>query len=249
MSQLPCFVGEKIMRLEQSALLMSFCFCATFAGAEATQQTPPVTDDVAIPQAMRGEDFEALLTNSPFTRSLGFSDSMILTGLAHIDDDVFATLFDTKTMESHVVSKTANTKGWQLVGVGGNAAITQTWSVKIQIAGGEVISVRYQQPPKKTARVATGGSGGGSGGNSPPLSSSQVEEAKNAAVNYKEGFTSDGYPKAPPPEMVAKLSRLSVSQREDINRQMLGLRNQGLGMDERRKIYENLVERSGQGRR
>ncbi len=198
---------------------------------------------------MRGEDFEALLTNSPFTRSLGFSDSMILTGLAHIDDDVFATLFDTKTMESHVVSKTANTKGWQLVGVGGNAAIMQTWSVKIQIAGGEVISVRYQQPPKKTVRVASGGSGGGSGGNSPPLSSSQVEEAKNAAVNYKEGFTSDGYPKAPPPEMVAKLSRLSVSQREDINRQMLGLRNQGLGMDERRKIYENLVERSGQGRR
>ena len=76
-----------------------------------------------------------------------------------------------------------------------------------------------------------------------------MAEAKNAAVNYKEGFTSDGYPKAPPPEMVAKLSRLSVSQREDINRQMLGLRNQGLGMDERRKIYENLVERSGQGRR
>ena len=198
---------------------------------------------------MKGEDFEALVTNSPFTRSLGFSDSMILTGLAHIDNDVFATLFDTKSMESHVVSKTANTKGWQLVGVGGNAAIMQTWSVKIQIAGGEVISVRYQQPPKKTVRVASGGSGGGSGGNSPPLSSSQVEEAKNAAVNYKEGFTSDGYPKAPPPEMVAKLSRLSVSQREDINRQMLGLRNQGLGMDERRKIYENLVDRSTQGSR
>ncbi len=251
MSLLPYFVRKKIMRLEQGALLMGFCFCATMAGAEATQQTPPATDDGAIPQAMKGEDFEALLTNSPFTRSLGFSDSMILTGLAHIDDDVFATLFDTKTMESHVVSKTANTKGWQLVGVGGNAAIMQTWSVKIQIAGGEVISIRYQQPPKKTVRVASGGSGpgGSSGGNSPPLSSSQVEEAKNAAVNYKEGFTSDGYPKAPPPEMVAKLSRLSVSQREDINRQMLGLRNQGLGMDERRKIYENLVERSSQGGR
>ena len=200
---------------------------------------------------MKGEDFEALVTNSPFTRSLGFSDSMILTGLAHIDNDVFATLFDTKSMESHVVSKTANTKGWQLVGVGGNAAIMQTWSVKIQIAGGEVISVRYQQPPKKTVRTPSdsSGSGGSSGGNSPPLSSSQVEEAKNAAVNYREGFTSDGYTKAPPPEMVQKLSRLSVSQREDINRQMLGLRNQGLGMDERRKIYENLVDRSTQGSR
>ena len=68
-------------------------------------------------------------------------------------------------------------------------------------------------------------------------------------MNYKEGFTSDGYPNAPPPEMLQKLSRLSVGQREDINRQMLGLRNQGLGMDERRKIYENLVEKAGQGGR
>jgi hypothetical protein len=49
--------------------------------------------------------------------------------------------------------------------------------------------------------------------------------------------------------MVAKLSRLSASQREDINKQMLGWRNKGLGLDERRKIYENLVERNLQGRR
>jgi hypothetical protein len=71
-----------------------------------------------------------------------------------------------------------------------------------------------------------------------------LSEAKQAAVNYKEGFTSDGYPRQPPPEMVEKLSRLSVGQREDINRQMIGLRNQGLGLDERRKIYEKLVDRS-----
>jgi hypothetical protein len=76
-----------------------------------------------------------------------------------------------------------------------------------------------------------------------------MDEAKNAAVNYKEGFNADGYPRQPPPEMVAKLSRLSVSQREDINKQMFGLRNKGLGLDERRKIYENLVDRSGQSRR
>ena len=49
--------------------------------------------------------------------------------------------------------------------------------------------------------------------------------------------------------MVQKLSQLSVGQREDINRQMIGLRNKGLGMEERRKIYENLVDRSVQGRR
>ncbi|MFO1484364.1 MAG: hypothetical protein U1F71_13480 [Verrucomicrobiaceae bacterium] len=48
--------------------------------------------------------------------------------------------------------------------------------------------------------------------------------------------------------MVAKLSRLSTSQREDINRTMFGYRNQGLGLDERRKIYEGLVDRAMQRR-
>lgn len=231
---------------------MGLCSIVTLRGAETIPHSPP-SDDGAIPQSLKDENFESLVTNSPFTRSLGVSDSLILTGVAHIENDVVATLFDTKTMESHVVSKKANPKGWQLVGVGGNGDNLKTWSARIQVDGGEVISVRYQQPPKKTVLAKSGKSGpsssGGPGGNPPPLSTAQMDEAKKAAVNYKEGFNADGYPKAPPPEMVAKLSRLSTSQREDINKQMFGYRNQGLGLDERRKIYENLVDRSVQGRR
>jgi hypothetical protein len=115
----------------------------------------------------------------------------------------------------------------------------------------EAQAVRYQKPPVKIPRTTSGGgSGGGSGstGKAAPLSSGQLAEAKKAAVDYKEGFSSDGYPHKPPPEMVAKLSRLSVTQREGINQQMQGYRNQGLGLEERRKIYERLVEREG-GRR
>lgn len=218
------------------------------SAAETIPQAPTPGDDGAIPRVVNMEEFEALVTNSPFTRSLGVSDSLILTGVARFEQDVFATLLDTKTFESHIVSKTPNFQGWQLVGVGGSSAEIQTWSAKIQVPGGEVISVRYQKPPPKPPRTKSGNSGGSSGGNSPPLTSSQMNEAKSAAVNYKDGFSSDGYPKAPPPEMVAKLSRLSTSQREDINKQMLGLRNQGLGLDERRKIYEGLVDRSLQAR-
>jgi len=238
------------MNLARIAQLLSLFGAVTMHGADATQEAPSPGDDSAIPHSVKEEDFEALFTNSPFTRSLGVSDSLILTGVAHVENDVFATLLDTATMESHVVSKVANPRGWQLVGVGGDAAKIQTWSAKIQVAGGQVISVRYQKPPKKVVRATSiGGGSSGTGVNSPPLSSSQMEEAKQAAVNYREGFTSDGYPRQPPPEMVEKLARLSVSQREDINRHMLGLRNQGLGMEERRKIYENLVDRSTQGRR
>jgi hypothetical protein len=245
------FIGRKTMNLARCALFVFLCGGVTMHGVETTQSIPSTDNDSAIPQSVNEADFEALISNSPFTRSLGVSDSIILTGIAHIEGDVFATLFDTQTMESHVVSKTTNLRGWQLVGVGGNAAISRTWTAKIQVEGGEVISVRYQQPPKKTVKAQSsgGGSSSSSGGNTPPLSSSQMAEAKNAAVNYREGFTSDGYPQQPPPEMVSKLSRLSVGQREDINRQMLGFRNKGLGMDERRKIYENLVDRSTQGRR
>lgn len=216
---------------------------------------PLPDDDGAIPQPLQDADFEALVMTPPFTRSLGISDSLILTGVAQFEQDVFATLLDTKTLESHVVSRTANHQGWQLVGVGGDPERMQTWSAKIQIPGGEVVSIRYQKPPPKLARKTSGSgstngsSSSGSNGKLPPLSSSQVAEAKQAAVNYKEGFSSDGYPNTPPPEMVAKLSRLSVSQREEINRQMLGHRNQGLGLNDRRKIYEGLVDKAVQGRR
>lgn len=223
------------------------CEYAIFA-ADSPREMPP-ENDPDLPQTVKSGSFDAIISSSPFTRTLGVSDSLILTGIAHIEHDVFATLFDTHTMESHVVSKQANTLGWQLVGVGGDTANPKTLSARIQIAGGQVITVRYQTPPARILRgISRSGSGSSGGGNSAPLTPAQVEEAQKAAVNYKEGFTSDGYPKAPPAEIVEKLSRLSVSQREDINRQMIGLRNQGLGMEERRKIYEDAVERATRGR-
>ncbi|GEP44185.1 hypothetical protein [Brevifollis gellanilyticus] len=241
------------MNLSRSLLLITWLGMSAARGVEPPQQTPPSNDDDgAIPQAFNTEDFQALMSNSPFTRTLGVSDSVILTGIAHFDNETYATLLDTKTMESQVVSKTPNFHGWQLVGVGGDPANMMTWSAKVQVPGGQTVSIRYQKPPAKLARKSSGGSSGSSGSSSrdaPPLSKSQTEEAKNAAVNYREGFSSDGYPQKPPAAMVEKLSKLSVGQREDINKQMLGLRNRGLGLDERRKIYESMVDRSLQGRR
>jgi hypothetical protein len=227
-------------------------------GAEQAQarEAPPVQaeeDDGAIPRALQESAFDALLTGSPFTRSLGVSDSLILTGVVHVEDDVLATLLDTRTQESQLVSRQPNFKGWRLVGLAGSPERMQTWTARVQTPGGEVVSVRYQKPPPRSGGSksgAGGGSsaGGASGGRLPPLSDSQIKEARLAAENYKEGFSSDGYPRQPPPEMVAKLSRLSTGQREEINREMLGHRNRGLGLDDRRKIYEGLVDRAVQRR-
>jgi len=244
-------IQQLIRNLTLRAVFVSFCGHAMVSGADTVQQVPTLEDDGAIPHFVNETAFEALFTSSPFTRSLGVSESIILTGVAHVQGEVFATLLDTENMQSQVVSKTANIQGWQLVDVSGNPADSRTWAAKIQVSGGQVISIRYQKPPTKRTPSAAGVRGSSSSPEEklPPLSTSQIAEAKSAAVNYREGFSSDGYPRQPPPEMVAKLSRLSVSQREEINRQMLGLRNKGLGLDERRKIYENLVDRSTQGRR
>jgi len=211
-----------------------------------------LADDDGIPKPLRDDTFDTLMANSPFTRSLGISDSLILTGVARFDQDTYATLMDTKTMESILVSQQPNREGWQLVGVGGDPARMQTWSARIQIRGGEVVTIRYQKPPPRPPKSSSSGKSGGSssGGSSnlPAISDKQVSEAKAAAVNYKEGFLADGYPDKPPAEMVSKLSRLSTSQREDINRTMFGHRNQGLGLDARRQIYEGLVDRALQRR-
>jgi hypothetical protein len=251
MRRLPYAKNRKAGRWQPDAilLLLGWCLAATLPAAETKPLAQPAEDDGAIPRAVHMEDFESLVTNSPFTRALGVSDSLSLTGVARFEQDVFATLLDTKTFESHVVSRTPNHQGWQLIGVGGHSERIQTWSARIQIPGGEVISVRYQKPPPRPVQSKPGGGSGGNGGDgAAALSTAQMNEAKSAAVNYKEGFSSDGYPKAPPPEMVAKLSRLSTSQREEINRQMFNYRNRGLGLDERRKIYEGLVEKSLRGR-
>jgi hypothetical protein len=264
---LPQLLVKKAMTSAHRAFLASVWLCGmamaitTAGGAEmppgAAPASPATAPDEDLPQPLRNDAFQGLLANSPFTRSLGISDSLILTGVAHINNEMVATLLDTQTMESHVVSKTPGREGWQLIGIGGDPAQMHTWTAKVQMQGGQITVIRYQKPPPKPARssAGTGGSGNGaSGGNGGPggsprtLNNSELEEAKKAAVNYKEGFTSDGYPRQPPPEMVEKLSRLSVQQREDINRQMIDIRNRGLGMDQRRRIYENMVDRAS-GRR
>lgn len=211
-------------------------------------------DTGAIPEPVQFEAFGPLLASSPFTRHLGVSDSLILTGVARLNDEVVATIFDTKIQTSQVVSKAPNADGWRLVSVDGDPARLQTWTAKIQVQGGEVVSIRYQKPPPKLAgrgsSSASGSSAGSSsGGSLPPITSAQADEARKAALNYREGFSGDGYPRQPPPEVVEKLSRLSTSQCEEINRQMMGHRNRGLGLDERRRIYDDLLNRASQGRR
>ncbi len=200
-----------------------------------------------LPAPLNSDLFSAVTSNSPFQRSLDLPESMVLTGVARIEDDVIVTLFDTETSETHLVSRAVNTRGWQLVEVRGDHSDLETLTAKIQVAGGKVLSVRYEKTavPGNSQKSGKGGRPGSSSGGS---SRSGGDEARHAAINYKEGFSSDGYPKEPPPEIIRKLSRISVEKREAINRRMIELRQKGMGMEERRKIYNDLVDRSVNGR-
>ncbi len=215
------------------------------AGGDAAGENPPRAR--VSPEPITEEDFAALKANSPFLRSVGTAKSMVLTGVARIGSDVFVTVVDTQTRETRLVSQTANSQGWQLVSFKGDEADLESFSAKIQVTGGEVISIRYEKlpPPKR----ASGKPGAPSQTRPTRLSSTQFREARHAALNFREGFSADGYPKQPPREIVEKLSKISPQKRESINREMLELRNRGLGMDERRRIYVDKVNRATGARR
>jgi hypothetical protein len=151
-------------------------------------------------------------------------------------------------------------EGWQLVEVLGDPSDIETLTAKIKIAGGTgIFSIRYEKspPPVKGAagvmvsnRVGNGTAGGGTGPHGGPdprvLTPDQMTDARNAARNIRDGFKADGYGdnETIPPEVVSKISRLSVDQRESINVKMYEYRNRGLGMPERKQIYNRMLDQT-----
>lgn len=208
---------------------------------------------------MTEKNFEALRNQSPFQRSIGLSESIVVTGVAEADGEVFASLFDVESRQTYFVGEEINSEGWQLVGIKGDQTDLESVTARIKIAGNEIVSLRYEKLPAKAFTIKSKGlrksksSGGGTGPHGGPdprkLTPDQIADAKRGAHHYREGFQADGYPDKPPPSTVSKLSRLTPQTREAINVKMFEYRNRGLGMPERAKIYEGLLDRALQSRR
>jgi len=212
-----------------------------------------------LPGGVSEEHFAALRQHSPFLRTLDVSKSLIITGVAHIDAEPVATVLDVETRQSSVVSlNRVSPEGWQLVEVKGDVTDIETLSARIRMAGGgETFTIRYEKAPPPVRgssgvmvsnRVGNGTPGGGTGPHGGPdprvLTPDQMTDARNAAKNIREGFKADGYGdnQTIPPEVVSKLERLSVQQRESINVKMYEYRNRGLGMPERQQIYNRMLD-------
>ncbi|MEO0445175.1 MAG: hypothetical protein AAF191_03765 [Verrucomicrobiota bacterium] len=213
------------MKTTLSLLLTPFVLVGS-SWAEGPPPPPmePVTED----------DFRVLQEHSPFSRSVDLSGTLGLTGVAWIEGEWVATLVDLKTKKTLLVSKSENKFGWELVDVRGDIDQLNSLTAELRVAG-EVISVAYHKTTfDPTSRLGRGG---------PPLSNREQDEARRSARDFKRGFSADGFRDKPPKEVAEKLARMSIQQRENLNRYMLQLRNKGLESEERRKIYVNQVDR------
>lgn len=230
-----------------------------FGGNEIRAQAPgKVGNSSVLPEPVTEANVAMLKEQSPFLRSIGLSEAIVVTGIAQIEDGVFATLFNMETQESYLVGEEANPEGWQLVDIRGDQSDLESVTARIKLAGSEVVSIRYEKLPEQAfkrgpvskRRSSSGGGTGPHGGPDPRvLTNDQMDDAKRGAHNYREGFLADGYPDKPPASTVAKLSRLSSRQRESINIKMYEYRNRGLGLPERAKIYEGILDKTLKGGR
>lgn len=247
-----------------SALAVGFFLSPVDLAGQGNIPSPTAEADAAeesfgLPEGITEDLFAPLREHSPFLRTLDLSKSLIITGVARINDEPVATLLDLETRRTSVVSReVVSPEGWQLVEVKGNLSDIETLTARIKMSGGgEIFSIRYEKapPPVKTGngtmvagRVGNGTPGGGTephGGPDPRvLTPDQMNDARNGARNIREGFKADGYGdnQTIPPEVVSKLSRLSVEQRESINVKMYEYRNRGLGMQERQQIYNRMLD-------
>jgi hypothetical protein len=193
--------------------LLTLFFCSLF---------PAEGEESFVPVPVAKTDFSSLTEMSPFTRSINLSDSLILTGMAMVDDEQVATLLNKETKETYVVSSKLNSQGWKMVEVKANEDLEKV-AAKVSVDGGEVVTVRYGEWQLKPGESKPGAGASEGGGIRPG----------------GDGRRGDGDGRrGPPPEMREKMAQLSEEQRGKLFQKMMELRekNPDMPREERGKI-------------
>jgi hypothetical protein len=157
----------------------------------------PVATDPDLPKPVDLTQAQTMVDNSPFTRVLSLSDSLILTGIAYIQGKPVATILNKATKESYVVSDEPNAQGWKLADTSASRTLTRT-QAKL-VVGTEIVTVRYsdeQMTPETSndrRRRAEGDSGDrGSRGYSRPSEEDRqryMALSENARNKLREKMT------------------------------------------------------------
>lgn len=205
------------MKYATTVLLLALCGIVNSRSAEK---------ESFVPRPIDSSDFGALRAQSPFSRSINLSDSLILTGMAMVDQVQMATLLNKETKETYIVSNQLNAQGWKMVELMKDEDLEKV-SAKVSIDGGEVVTVRYAEWLLKRGEALPGrgvmeaglGSGTHGGG--------------DGAKRRDDGGSSD---------IRAKMMQLSEEQRSKMFQKMMELRreNPNISSEQRRKIMADM---------
>lgn len=102
--------------------------------------TAPVADP-DLPQPLDAAFAEALLTESPFTRSVNLEESLQLTGMAYVAGHPVATVFNKATNQSYLVTDQPNELGWHLTAAMAGTDLSNS-QVEMQV-GPETLVMHY----------------------------------------------------------------------------------------------------------
>jgi hypothetical protein len=200
--------------------ILFFSFATIAAGQEiGVSHLPSVVDE---------GDFSALKGQSPFLRSVNLSDSLILTGLAMVNNEQVATLLNKETKETFVVSSKLNSQGWKMVELKADPDLEKV-AAKVAIEGGEVVTVRYGEWQLKP-------------GESKPGAGPSTEQGPGRGNMRERG---EGERRGPPPEFREKMSQLSEDQRQEMFQKMSELREKQpeMSREDRGKLMSEMMDR------
>ncbi len=197
-------------------------------GTEAEGVGSTVSD---LPVAITTVHFRELMENSPFTRSLNLSDSLILTGVARFDGKPIATLMDRETKQTYVISDVPNPQGWKMVDISPGADL-ETVMAKISVAGGEVVTVRFDENRLKPgeAKPAAGPGGDRRRGGGPEGETEEEREARHKKyADYR-----------------AKMEQMSDEQKEKLRAiiEKKHKENPDMSREERSEMYRSAMEKA-----
>lgn len=114
-----------------------FIWLTTMVGAETILEG----EDPDLPQPLDLSFAEEVAVHSPFTRSVNLAESLRLTGLAYINGQPVATVYNTATKESILVTPEMNPQGWHLAEAVAGADLAE--SRVVLMVGPEAVTMHY----------------------------------------------------------------------------------------------------------
>jgi hypothetical protein len=171
----------------------------TFAGSALWAQDAEQTQKLAaanssegvLPEAVTKEHFSAIREQSPFLRNLNLAATYSLRGVAEINGQPVATLYNRETKKTLFISKNEpNDAGIQMIEVVPGRNLGGV-TVKVSF-GGEVVELKYdsdQLSPLASASSSGGGKGDGKGdGKRKGPSSEERKRYESLNAEQKEKF-------------------------------------------------------------